>query len=314
MVLNSLSIDPEKTWKGVWRWWSEENLECAPLESISKGTTFDEIHQVALCNGLSVIAKRFDQTSYQEFLSDVKRIAGGHEEHMVVSFSREALGQTGDGHFSPIGGYAPQYDKILILDTARFKYPSYFVDSKKLFEAMKPVDKETGLSRGYLIFSKYQHEKTLPLCRINLSNSQLEFLRRLFSEYSNLYSADLNENLIKNLISAIFSSYPNFFIHFDSNGKDLAASSEQHVELENAIEKELKKFYQEITLHHLFKEVSQSIQMPKENTLAATIFILSLPRQLFSTFHGQYAEKILHFQDINSFPIDSRLLIEEITR
>lgn len=28
MVLNSLRIDPMRTWKGVWRWFNEQNLAC----------------------------------------------------------------------------------------------------------------------------------------------------------------------------------------------------------------------------------------------------------------------------------------------
>ena len=28
MVLNSLQVDPNITWKGVWRWYSEEILHC----------------------------------------------------------------------------------------------------------------------------------------------------------------------------------------------------------------------------------------------------------------------------------------------
>jgi glutathione gamma-glutamylcysteinyltransferase len=40
---------------------------------------------------------------------------------MVTSYSRKVLGQTGDGHFSPVGGYCAQEDMVLILDVARFK-------------------------------------------------------------------------------------------------------------------------------------------------------------------------------------------------
>ena len=33
MVLNTLEVDPGRKWKGVWRWYSEEMLDCcAPLE------------------------------------------------------------------------------------------------------------------------------------------------------------------------------------------------------------------------------------------------------------------------------------------
>jgi hypothetical protein len=34
-----------------------------------------------------------------------------------VSYTRKAFGQTGDGHFSPIGGYHSARDLVLILDT-----------------------------------------------------------------------------------------------------------------------------------------------------------------------------------------------------
>ena len=39
------------------------------------------------------------------------------EEHIIVSYSRKAFGQTGDGHFSPVGGYHAGQDLALILDT-----------------------------------------------------------------------------------------------------------------------------------------------------------------------------------------------------
>ena len=42
-------------------------------------------------------------------------------EVVVVSYSRKLLGQTGDGHYSPIGGYHRASDHVLILDVARFK-------------------------------------------------------------------------------------------------------------------------------------------------------------------------------------------------
>ncbi len=39
---------------------------------------------------------------------------------VVASYSRAEFRQTGDGHFSPIGGYHPQRDLVLIMDTARY--------------------------------------------------------------------------------------------------------------------------------------------------------------------------------------------------
>ena len=38
MVLNALEVDPQRQWKGVWRWYAEEMLECCePLEKVKAG-------------------------------------------------------------------------------------------------------------------------------------------------------------------------------------------------------------------------------------------------------------------------------------
>jgi glutathione gamma-glutamylcysteinyltransferase len=68
----------------------------------------------------------------------------------VVSFSRGAFGQSGDGHFSPIGAYDPATDMALVLDVARFKYLPFWVPVPLLFRAMVVLDGATGQSRGWL--------------------------------------------------------------------------------------------------------------------------------------------------------------------
>ncbi len=45
----------------------------------------------------------------------------GGPEILLAGYSRRALGQTGDGHFSPIGGYHRGKDLVLLMDVARFK-------------------------------------------------------------------------------------------------------------------------------------------------------------------------------------------------
>ena len=42
--------------------------------------------------------------------------------------------RAGDGHFSPIGGYSAAEDMVLILDTARFKYPPHWVPLEMLYK------------------------------------------------------------------------------------------------------------------------------------------------------------------------------------
>jgi len=55
---------------------------------------------------------------------------------VIVCYSRRELGQTGDGHFSPLGAWDAESDRVLILDTARFKYRPHWVRVADLWRAM----------------------------------------------------------------------------------------------------------------------------------------------------------------------------------
>ncbi|KAK9716772.1 hypothetical protein K7432_006686 [Basidiobolus ranarum] len=161
MALNALEIDPSRRRKGKARWYSDELLEgCAPKEEVKrKGITFNQFYCLAESH-CDVLAKRGDEVSYEEFVEDVKRVSSSVTEHMVISFSRKTLQQTGDGHFSPLGGYNIERKLALILDVARFKYPCYYVPIDMLYESLKPIDKTTGQSRGYFLLKASEDLKS----------------------------------------------------------------------------------------------------------------------------------------------------------
>ncbi|ESO10000.1 hypothetical protein HELRODRAFT_167837 [Helobdella robusta] len=159
MVLNTLEVDPKRVWKGPWRWYHENMLDCCiPLKTIEKnGITMDQFACLAACNMLQVEMVRMNPTSSEEnFRQLVKLLTKRMDKIMVVSYSRLTLEQTGDGHFSPIGGYNPERDMVLIMDTARFKYPPHWVSLPLLFRAMQMVDPTSDLPRGYFLLSKSQ--------------------------------------------------------------------------------------------------------------------------------------------------------------
>lgn len=171
MVLNSLEVDPGKVWKGPWRWYHENMLDCCvPINVIAEsGITFDQLSCLAICNTLKVKAVRADnKTTEGDFRTEVKRVSQVEDEVMVVSYSRTALGQSGGGHFSPIGGYHPVKDLVLIMDVARFKYPPHWVSISSLFQAMQWTDKDTGKARGYMSLMKSRKLPTI-VFRLNAS-------------------------------------------------------------------------------------------------------------------------------------------------
>ena len=48
----------------------------------------------------------------------MKRACRDGSPSLILSYSRSAVGQTGDGHFSPVGAYNERRDMALILDAA----------------------------------------------------------------------------------------------------------------------------------------------------------------------------------------------------
>jgi glutathione gamma-glutamylcysteinyltransferase len=151
VALNSLSIDPRRQWKGPWRWFSEEMLDCcAPLSDVrARGLDIKEFACLARCNGADVEVHRGDVSSLEDWRAALATAASGAAV-VVAAYDRAAMGQTGSGHFSPIGGYHAAKDLALILDVARFKYPPHWVSAELLWLAMKGNDPATDKARGWL--------------------------------------------------------------------------------------------------------------------------------------------------------------------
>jgi len=173
MVLNSLSVDPERVWKGVWRWFSEELLNCCtPLEVIkNRGLSFSEFVCLARCNAANVKDYYASKCDVEIFRDSVKKATSTPQGQVVVAtYDRQVLSQTGSGHFSPVGGYHPGKDLVLMMDVARFKYPPHWVPVSLLFEAMKPIDENTGRDRGFAVVSSGGSISTF--CRIKAGTNE----------------------------------------------------------------------------------------------------------------------------------------------
>ncbi|GAB9470539.1 hypothetical protein Gpo141_00007782 [Globisporangium polare] len=157
MCLNALHIDPGRIWKGAWRWFSEELLDCCtPLETAKEqGISFAQFVCLARCNGALADDVRADSAlSLERFREIVKRACATSDEIVVLNYTRKALDQTGDGHFSPIGGYNEASDMVLLMDVARFKYPPHWVRLPLVFEAIQRVDQSSGLPRGLVVLKE----------------------------------------------------------------------------------------------------------------------------------------------------------------
>eukprot|EP00953_Heterococcus_sp_UTEX-ZZ885_P025092 13657-Heterococcus_DN1.PRE.1 len=170
MVLNALEIDPGRLWKGNWRWYSESVLEsCEPLEVIKdRGISYRKLACLARCNGAACSVRDGATVSLDEFRRIVKHITGGgHGKcHLVIAYDRKVLGQTGGGHFSPIGAYNSEHDKVLIMDVARFKYSAHWVSLDTVWHAMQAIEQATGKARGMMVIYRQDRKGLLfTVCR-----------------------------------------------------------------------------------------------------------------------------------------------------
>mmetsp|Transcript_28591 Transcript_28591/g.80580 ORF Transcript_28591/g.80580 Transcript_28591/m.80580 type:complete len:468 (+) Transcript_28591:117-1520(+) len=170
MVLNALGVDPNVRWRGGWRWYGSEDVLldrcCLSTERIRRiGITMEEFQQLGRCQGAFIDLKRpltagpddadnrFAST-LQQFRNDILQHMSSTDDvstMIVASFSRSALGQTGDGHFSPLAAYHAPTDSVLVLDVARFKYAPYWVTVEDLYRSMQPKDAATQKSRGWFL-------------------------------------------------------------------------------------------------------------------------------------------------------------------
>ena len=89
---------------------------------------------------------------------------------------------------SPIGGYHSGEDKVLVLDTARFKYPPFYATVTELWNSLLPEDPETGLCRGYFLISTTAKQK-------------LDIQRKRLQALSGLHTPDMYSSASSSSVS-----------------------------------------------------------------------------------------------------------------
>ncbi|KAF2073651.1 hypothetical protein CYY_005036 [Polysphondylium violaceum] len=208
MVLNALKIDPNRLWKGPWRWFADDMLDCCiPIESVKKrGITFTEFSCLSRCNGATIQSYRADESDIDTFRSSIIEASSKQGIHLVMSYSRKVLGQTGGGHYSPIGGYHKEKDLALVLDVARFKYSPHWVPVSVLWEAMQSADQETKRPRGYYVMSRnmtYQPS----FCRVKNTLSWSSVADKFVKNFPTLLEQK-NPATYQDVIETIFSNLP----------------------------------------------------------------------------------------------------------
>ncbi|HJN33054.1 MAG TPA: phytochelatin synthase family protein [Prochlorococcus sp.] len=159
MVLNSLAV-PAPPVDGFrdYRFWTQDNIFTfkpsksliSPAKVRRQGMTLQEVQSLLSHHGVSSKRLHGDILNLSAFRSLLKNSLDDSTDRLIVNYDRRFLGQKGGGHFSPLAAYDAITDKVLILDVARYRYPSVWVKTHDLWRAMRTLDGISGLQRGIL--------------------------------------------------------------------------------------------------------------------------------------------------------------------
>jgi hypothetical protein len=88
---------------------------------------------------------RAEQEIRTELVENLKR----RGDYVIVAYRREAVGQRGGGHISPLGAYDAESDSFLVLDVNPASEGWVWMPSATLIKGMRTFD--TVENRGYIV-------------------------------------------------------------------------------------------------------------------------------------------------------------------
>ena len=170
MALNSLAVPaPPTPGYGPYRFWTQDNLftTAAAQASVTqaavarRGMTLAQLAGLLAQPGVTVQRWHGDQLSLPQLRGLLRQSLADPADRLLVNYHRSALGQEGGGHISPLAAYDERSDRVLLLDVARYRYPSVWVPTPALWQAIRMVDSDSGLSRG-LVRLRWSPAAALP--------------------------------------------------------------------------------------------------------------------------------------------------------
>jgi len=160
MALNSLAVPaPPVPGYGRYRFWTQENLFAAdatralltPEQVARRGMTLQQLRGLLASSGAEATAIHGSALDLASFRRLVAANLANPADRLLVNYLRRSIGQEGGGHISPLAAYHAASDRVLILDVARYRYSSVWVPLAVLWQAMRGIDADSGLSRGLVV-------------------------------------------------------------------------------------------------------------------------------------------------------------------
>lgn len=117
------------------------------------GFQLRQLDQMLRAHGLAttlvvVDESRDDESIRRELIDNLRQLG----DFVIVNYRREAIGQTGGGHISPLGAYDAGSDSVLMLDVNPSLYRWTWVTVSTLIKGMRTFDSVEN--RGYILIRR----------------------------------------------------------------------------------------------------------------------------------------------------------------
>lgn len=121
------------------------------------GYQLRQLDQLLRAHGLDtrlvIVGERTAEVEIRRDLTDNLKRPG---DVVIVNYLRDAVGQSGGGHISPLGAYDAASDSLLVLDVNPSRYPWVWIPLPRLIEAMRTRD--VVENRGYILVRAAPHD------------------------------------------------------------------------------------------------------------------------------------------------------------
>ncbi|TMH29501.1 MAG: phytochelatin synthase [Betaproteobacteria bacterium] len=109
-----------------------------------------QLDEMLKANGVSTRLTVVDDTkTEQDIRAELVANLQRRGDYIIVSYLREAVGQRGAGHISPVGAYDAESDSFLVLDVNPASAGWVWMPTKTLVKGMRTFD--TVENRGYIL-------------------------------------------------------------------------------------------------------------------------------------------------------------------
>jgi hypothetical protein len=161
-VLNSLEIKrPSPPRLYPWGLFTQDLVftpENQKIKSYAKveedGLVLEQINAFLLNLGVKAEFHHADTIDVSKLRQLIKDTLADPSKRLIVNYTRQAIGQDGAGHVSPIGAYDAETDRALVLDVAKYKYPPVWMTLADLYKAINTIDSSSNKTRGIVVVTK----------------------------------------------------------------------------------------------------------------------------------------------------------------